>query len=257
MSSGYGPPPPIQQAPSGVPVAFASSAPAEANFAPSPWARAAPTAPAPAGPAAPAPPPMAAPQQAAPGGFGGMAAGAMGGIAQPAAIGFGAPPPMVAAPGGVAAPPPMMPGRAPMQPGAVAPPPVFAPPPMMSPGSLSGPPPVGSPIGTQGRVLVGFLVTFQNDPAGSFWPIHSGRTQLGRSASEGVDIALQDASASSRHASVHADSSTGQAFVEDDSSRNGTFLNEQRLSPGDRRQLRDNDRLRLGSTTFVVKLLVS
>ena len=187
---------------------------------------------------------MAAPPQAAPGGFGGMAAGAMGGIAQPASIGFGAPPPM-------------MPGRAPMQPGAVAPPPVFAPPPMMSPGSLSGPPPVGSPIGTQGRVLVGFLVTFQNDPAGSFWAIHSGRTQLGRSASEGVDIALQDASASSRHASVHADSSTGQAFVEDDSSRNGTFLNEQRLSPGDRRQLRDNDRLRLGSTTFVVKLLVS
>lgn len=200
---------------------------------------------------------MAAPPQAAPGGFGGMAAGAMGGIAQPAAIGFGAPPPMMPSSGGMAAPPPMMPGRAPMQPGAVAPPPVFAPPPMMSPGSLSGPPPVGSPIGTQGRVLVGFLVTFQNDPAGSFWAIHSGRTQLGRSASEGVDIALQDASASSRHASVHADSSTGQAFVEDDSSRNGTFLNEQRLSPGDRRQLRDNDRLRLGSTTFVVKLLVS
>jgi pSer/pThr/pTyr-binding forkhead associated (FHA) protein len=161
--------------------------------------------------------------------------------------------------GGVAAPPPMMPGRAPMSvpQGAIAPPPVFSPPPMMSPGALSGPPPVGSPIGTQGRVLVGFLVTFQNDPAGSFWAIHSGRTQLGRSASEGVDIALQDASASSRHASVHADSATGQAFVEDDSSRNGTFLNEQRLSPGDRRQLRDNDRLRLGSTTFVVKLLVS
>ena len=35
------------------------------------------------------------------------------------------------------------------------------------------------------------------------------------------------------------------------------FLNEAKLSPGDRRQLRDNDRLRLGSTTFVVKLLVS
>ncbi len=263
MSSGYGPPPPIQQAPSGVPVAFASSAPQEANFSPSPWARAAPVA-APAGPVggqAPAAP-MGAPQQAPqapPGGFGGMAAGAMGAVPQPAAVGFGSPPPMMpSSAGGVAAPPPMMPGRAPpMAPGGIAPPPVFTPPPMMSPGVLSGPPPVGSPIGTQGRVLVGFLVTFQNDPAGSFWAIHSGRTQLGRSASEGVDIALQDASASSRHASVHADSATGQAFVEDDSSRNGTFLNEQRLSPGDRRQLRDNDRLRLGSTTFVVKLLVS
>ena len=107
------------------------------------------------------------------------------------------------------------------------------------------------------KVLVGFLVTFQNDPGGSFWAVHSGKVQLGRSAGEGVDIALQDASASSRHASIHADPATGQAFVEDDGSRNGTFLNEASLSPGERRQLRDNDRLRLGSTTFVVKLLVS
>jgi pSer/pThr/pTyr-binding forkhead associated (FHA) protein len=134
---------------------------------------------------------------------------------------------------------------------------------MMSPGALTGAPPMVSSVASASagnaaaRVLVGFIVTFQSDPGGSFWPIHSGRTALGRSAAEGIDIALQDASASSRHASVHADPATGQAFVEDDGSRNGTFLNEARLSPGDRRQLRDNDRLRLGSTTFVVKLLVS
>jgi pSer/pThr/pTyr-binding forkhead associated (FHA) protein len=140
--------------------------------------------------------------------------------------------------------------------GGIAPPPMVAPPPMMSPGSLSGPPPMVS-ANNGPKVLVGFLVTFQNDPGGSFWPLHSGRTQLGRSAGEGIDIALQDASASSRHASLHADPATGQAFVEDDGSRNGTFLNEARLNSGERRQLRDNDRLRLGSTTFVVKLLVS
>jgi pSer/pThr/pTyr-binding forkhead associated (FHA) protein len=104
---------------------------------------------------------------------------------------------------------------------------------------------------------VGFLVTFQNDANGSFWPIRSGRMQIGRGNNEALDVPLQDASASSRHASVHADPATGQAFVEDDGSKNGTFLNEQRLVQGDRRQLRDNDRLRLGSTTFVVKLLVS
>jgi pSer/pThr/pTyr-binding forkhead associated (FHA) protein len=136
---------------------------------------------------------------------------------------------------------------------------MVAPPQMVSPGSLSGPaaaPPVVTPAGQ--RVLVGFLVTFQNDPSGSFWPIHSGRTQLGRSGGDsGVDIAVSDGSTSSRHATIHADPATGQAFVEDDNSRNGTFLNEQKLVPGDRRQLRDNDRLRLGSTRFVVKLLVS
>jgi FHA domain len=173
----------------------------------------------------------------------------------PPAISFGQPPAGVA-------PPPMMPGSLggrPMSPGGVAPPPIISAPPMMTPGSLSGPPPMmsGAPAANLPKVLVGFMVTFQNDPAGTFWPIHSGRTQLGRSAGEGIDIALQDASASSRHASIHADPATGQAFVEDDGSRNGTFLNEARLASGERRQLRDNDRLRLGSTTFVVKLLVS
>jgi pSer/pThr/pTyr-binding forkhead associated (FHA) protein len=128
----------------------------------------------------------------------------------------------------------------------------------MSPGALSGPAPAPPAIAQGPKVLVGFLVTFQNDPGGSFWPLHSGRTQLGRaSGGDGVDIAMPDASASSRHASIHSDPATGQAFVEDDGSRNGTFLNEARLAPGERRQLRDNDRLRLGSTTFVVKLLVS
>lgn len=191
------------------------------------------------------------------GGAGGYGGAPQTGFGAPPQGGFGAPPPMV--PGAVAR-PPGVPAVPPMVstagPGAMAPPPMFSPPPMMSPGQLSGAPaPVASRDGP--KVLVGFLVTFQNDPSGSFWPIHSGRTQLGRAAGEGIDIALSDASASSRHASVHADPATGQAFVEDDGSRNGTFLNEARLASGERRQLRDNDRLRLGSTTFVVKLLVS
>jgi len=177
-----------------------------------------------------------------------------------------APPPMVAAPPIVSAqqiaapatvaasapvgisPSPVFPGLG--QPGAPV-----APPPLLSPGALSGV--SGAPAPIQ-RVLVGFLVTFQNEPAGSFWPIYSGRMQLGRTGSEGVvDVGLADASASSRHASIHSDPTTGYAFAEDDGSRNGTFLNEQKLAPGERRQMRDNDRLRLGSTTFVVKLLVS
>ena len=107
------------------------------------------------------------------------------------------------------------------------------------------------------RVLVGFVVTpFRNDPTGSFLAhLQPGRAQLGRSGAEPApDISLADASASSRHATIHADPATGQAFIEDDGSRNGTFLNEMRLPPSERRQLRDNDRLRIGSMTLVVKL---
>jgi pSer/pThr/pTyr-binding forkhead associated (FHA) protein len=129
---------------------------------------------------------------------------------------------------------------------------------MISPGSLSGPAPapVVSPAGS--RVLVGFLVTFQNDPSGSFWPLHSGRIQIGRTGNDSsVEVAIPDASASGRHAAIHGDPATGQAFIEDEGSRNGSFVNEQKLAPGERRQLHDNDRVRVGSTTFVVKLLVS
>jgi hypothetical protein len=212
---------------------------------------------------------------------------------QPVAPVFGAPPQMVAPPpmvvptgaSGLVAPPLV-------QGGAVAPPPLVqggmvAPPPLVQGGAVAPPPLVqgGVPAAAQARapaivappivqgavsgavpqvsvqparVLVGFIVTFQNDPGGSFWPMYSGRTQVGRAGADATtEIGLADASASSRHASIHADPTTGQVFIEDDGSRNGTFVNEQRLGQGERRQLRDNDRLRLGSTTFVVKVLVA
>ena len=81
---------------------------------------------------------------------------------------------------------------------------------------------------------------------------------VGRAGVENeADVALPDASASARHAVVQGDPSTGQAFVEDAGSRNGTFINEQKLDKGNQRQLHDNDRLRLGSITLVVKLLAA
>ncbi len=119
-------------------------------------------------------------------------------------------------------------------------------------------PPRPIPDAGDSPVLIGFLVTFQNEPTGKFWPLRSGRTTLGRSGVDNeADVALQDASASARHAVVQGDPSTGQAFVEDAGSRNGTFINEQKLEKGTQRQLHDNDRLRLGSITLVVKLLAS
>lgn len=107
-------------------------------------------------------------------------------------------------------------------------------------------------------VLVGFLVTFQNEPTGKFWPIRSGRAHLGRAGLDNeAEIALLDASTSARHAVLSSDPTTGTVYVEDAGSRNGTFVNEQKLQPGVQRQLHDNDRLRLGSITLVVKLLAS
>jgi hypothetical protein len=174
-----------------------------------------------------------------------------------------APPPIVGFVGGagLASPAPPMVAQGP---GFGPPPPVVAPPPPVppaalqeGPGALSGPARAPMAPSTGSGILVGFLVTFQNEPNGIFWSIRSGRTQLGRAGSDRVDIGINDASSSSRHASINADPATGQAYVQDDGSRNGTFLNEQKLGSGEQRQLHDNDRLRLGSTTLVVKLLVS
>src|SRR5690606_31524197 len=118
-------------------------------------------------------------------------------------------------------------GVAPMPPPIAAPgaPPV----PPMVPGGVAPPPPVGlgstadgglapGPVPDAGGapVLIGFLVTFQNEPRGKFWPLYSGRVALGRAGVDNeAEIALHDASASARHAMVQGDPSTGQAFVED------------------------------------------
>jgi pSer/pThr/pTyr-binding forkhead associated (FHA) protein len=119
-------------------------------------------------------------------------------------------------------------------------------------------PPRAIPEAGGAPVLIGFLVTFQNEPTGKFWPLRSGRTVLGRAGVENeADVALPDASASARHAVIQGDPATGQAFVEDAGSRNGTYINEQKLEKGNQRQLHDNDRLRLGSITLVVKLLAA
>ncbi len=217
----------------------------------------------------PAPPAFAPP----PGAPQHMMGGAVPGHVPMSGVGPVAPPPIVGLVSGVGVapppPPPVVNAPPMMQGGFGAPqyaPPLVAPPPPVppgplpqSPGALSGPAPAPVPqtVGSANGILVGFLVTFQNEPNGVFWPIRSGRTQLGRSGSDKVDVGINDASASSKHANVSADPSTGQAFVQDDGSRNGTFLNEQKLNPGEQRQLHDNDRLRLGSTTLVIKLLVS
>jgi hypothetical protein len=102
------------------------------------------------------------------------------------------------------------------------------------------------------RRLVGFLITFESGMQGIFAAILTGQTRLGAGDS---DIVIPDQHVSMHHASLYVDPDTEQVFVEDDHSRNGTFVNEQRVGPGERRQVRDNDHLRLGVTTFLVKLI--
>ncbi|MCU0655393.1 MAG: FHA domain-containing protein [Polyangiaceae bacterium] len=105
---------------------------------------------------------------------------------------------------------------------------------------------------------MGFLVTYQSDTYGQFWPLYAGRNLVGRAgAADGLDIEINDPHTSSVHAALHVDSGTRSCVIEDLGSTNGTFYNDESAPLGaqGRRDLRDNDRVKLGGIGLVVKIV--
>jgi pSer/pThr/pTyr-binding forkhead associated (FHA) protein len=187
-----------------------------------------------------------------------------GGYAPPGAPGaaaFGGPPPFYGAPGAPGAPayyggpPPGQGGYGgppPGQGGYGGPPPQdFAPAPQAPP-----PPPAAPAILLPANALRGFLVSYQSNTQGDFWPLHGGRKTVGRASSgEQVDIPIGDATISSRHAALVIDGAAGTVHVEDTGSTNGTFVNEEHIGFNGKRELRDGDKLRFGGFTTVMKVI--
>jgi len=104
------------------------------------------------------------------------------------------------------------------------------------------------------KQLRGFVVAFQQNPAGDFWPISTGRTTVGRAnAPEPADVPLADATISSRHAAFNVDPNV--FMIEDTNSTNGTYVNEEHIGQNGKRELRDGDRVRFGGYTTIVKIL--
>jgi pSer/pThr/pTyr-binding forkhead associated (FHA) protein len=93
------------------------------------------------------------------------------------------------------------------------------------------------------------LLTLAGPQEGSLFPLHATSLRVGRDGD--VDIVLSDDAVSGRHALVMQDA-TGTS-VEDLGSRNGTFVNEERVEG--RRHLSDGDRLRVGNTVLKFSLL--
>ncbi len=96
-------------------------------------------------------------------------------------LGFGGPPQFQPSPPQAYGGAPAFPAPQPVfQPAAVPPPPApgqYAPPPALHPG-YPAEVPVGLAAGA--KQLRGFVVTFQSNPAGEFWPLSTGRTTVGR-----------------------------------------------------------------------------
>jgi hypothetical protein len=138
------------------------------------------------------------------------------------------------------------------QPAAVPPPGQYAPPPAPPPAYPAETAPDRLPAGM--KQLRGFLVSFQSNPAGEFWPLSTGRVTVGRAnAPEPADVPLADATISSRHAAFNVDPNA--LVLEDTNSTNGTYVNEEHIGQNGRRELRDGDRIRFGGYTTLVKIL--
>ncbi len=106
------------------------------------------------------------------------------------------------------------------------------------------------------KTLRGFLVAYQTNTNGDFWPLTGGRLVVGRAgAGDGIDVQLSDPTISSRHAVIVVDGALGTLVLEDTGSTNGTFVNDDHLGFNGRRDLRDGDRLRFGGFTTIVKVV--
>jgi diguanylate cyclase (GGDEF)-like protein len=93
--------------------------------------------------------------------------------------------------------------------------------------------------------LQAYLIVLTGPDVGKMYRLEDLELTLGRAAD--VEVRINDVGISRRHARVLRD---GQAvFIEDLSSVNGTFLNGDKL--GGRQQLRDGDKITLGSTTIL------
>jgi cold shock CspA family protein len=106
------------------------------------------------------------------------------------------------------------------------------------------------------RALAGFLVSYQDDPMGKWWPLWQGKNSVGRAdTGQKVEIEIAHGTTSTHHATIECDP---QRFVLSDlGSTNGTFHNEEAIGFQGKRELRDGDKVRFGGYSVMIVNVVS
>ena len=146
------------------------------------------------------------------------------------------------------------PPLAPPQP--VAPAPVPAPPtrPSTHPTPAAGDPELVDPHAP--RALAGFLVSYEGNELGVFYPIYQGQNLVGRKgAAPGLQIEIEHGTTSSRHATLLASARPGRMKIEDMGSTNGTFVGDLMLERGKKHELKDGDVVRFGGYVTIIKIV--
>ena len=144
--------------------------------------------------------------------------------------------------------------EAPIEPAAAAP---AAPPPAPAPAPPAPPASRGSsvPQGAQPK-----LVVKRGQKIGFEFPIYAGENYVGRADEKPVDIDLEDQEppervwCSRQHALIQFDDAAGNITVEDLNSSNGTYVNRERVYPGQPRQIFVNDTIQIGTVHLTLKV---
>ena len=100
---------------------------------------------------------------------------------------------------------------------------------------------------TNTRRLVGWVVTFDQNPNGKDFRIFEGRNTFGFSRDNDVVVDF-DSSVSTKHLTILF--RLGEFLFKDEMSTNGTFLNDVLTTEGN---LKDGDRIKIGNVVFLFR----
>lgn len=106
------------------------------------------------------------------------------------------------------------------------------------------------------RALAGFLVSYEGNELGVFYPVFQGQNLVGRKgAAPGLHIEIEHGTTSSRHATLFASARPGRIKLEDMGSTNGTFVGDLMLERGKKHELKDGDVVRFGGYVTIIKIV--
>lgn len=100
------------------------------------------------------------------------------------------------------------------------------------------------------------LIVLRGQRMDAVYPVYAGKNYIGRTDDKPVDIDLEDQEATDRiwasrqHAVITLEN--GHLSIEDLNSLNGTFVNRNRVHPGQVKELRENDVIQVGTVHMKV-----
>jgi hypothetical protein len=102
-------------------------------------------------------------------------------------------------------------------------------------------------LGRTPRPLGAFLISYQYEPLGTFWPLAAGTNIIGRAGAgrPDIDVGIADTTVSTEQALIDVD--PRGITVEDRGSRNGTCINGRQIAAGVRVPVVHGDRVKFGS----------